>query len=101
MTEFFIGIAGVLVGALITLAVDLLKYRLQTSKSRDLDNRRKALLERMLTHPPKETEWRSLASLSRVIGADYPTTTRLLIELGARGNEKENEVWALLREKPL
>ena len=55
----------------------------------------------LLENPPPDTEWRKLQTLSRIIGADYETTTRLLIEIGARGSEKENEVWALLSEKPL
>ena len=45
--------------------------------------------------------WRKTATLSRVIGADREVTTRLLIEIGARGSESEDEVWGLIDEHPL
>jgi len=37
------------------------------------------------------SDWRKLSTLFRVIGADRDTTTRLLIELGARGSEKRGQ----------
>ncbi|MCG8493128.1 MAG: hypothetical protein MI743_16020 [Sneathiellales bacterium] len=99
--EFLLGLIGVAVGVMLKLAADLIKDHYQSRQSRDLDDRRKSLLKSMLENPPEGSEWRSISSLSSVIGADYPTTTRLLIELGARGSEKGNDVWALLEDKPL
>ncbi len=101
MSEFMIGIAGVIVGAFIQFSFHRLDRHLDTRKQRELDDARKALLKTALENPPDGTEWRALSTLSRIIGANYETTTRLLIELGARGSETENEVWALLTKKPL
>ena len=44
-----------------------------------------------------------MTTLSSVIGASREETARLLIELGARGNEKANgnDVWAFIINKPL
>ncbi|MEH6402795.1 MAG: hypothetical protein V7750_05435 [Sneathiella sp.] len=101
MSGFWLGLIGVFVGSAITLLADFLKHRWQTKNGRELDTRRKDMLLHMLKNRPKDTEWRKLETLASVIGADYPTTTRLLIELGARGNEKQEAVWALLKDKPL
>lgn len=45
--------------------------------------------------------WRHIDTLSRVIGADHETTKYLLIELGARGSEKNDQHWGLLEYHPL
>jgi hypothetical protein len=91
------GLVGVIVGGVLQFWLEQRKTKAQ----RELDNKRKELLKTALENPPPNTEWRKLQTLSRVIGADYETTTRLLIELGARGSEGEDEVWALLSKKPL
>lgn len=74
---------------------------MQQRKQKALDNAREKLLKEML----KASDWRKLSTLSRVIGADRDTTTRLLIEIGARGSEKlrddEEEVWGLILKHPL
>ncbi len=52
-----------------------------------------------------ERDWRKLSTLSRVIGADYDETKRLLIAISARGSElpKDNneEAWGLISKHPL
>lgn len=101
MGDFWLGIIGVFIGIAVTLLADWLKHLWQTKGQRDLDARRKSMLTKMLKNRPKNTEWRKLETLASVIGADFPTTTRLLIELGARGSEEEEAVWALLENKPL
>ena len=101
MDEFWLGIIGVAVGSIGQFYIDRFRHERDTKAQRELDDRRKELLKNALENPPPDTEWRKLQTLSRIIGADYETTTRLLIEIGARGSEKENEVWALLSEKPL
>jgi hypothetical protein len=74
---------------------------LQHRNEKTLDDARKKLLEKMLY----SSDWRKLSTLFRVIGADRDTTTRLLIELGARGSEKQRpdgeEVWGLISKHPL
>jgi hypothetical protein len=99
--EFWLGIIGVAVGSIGQFFIDRLRYNRETKAQRELDDRRKELLKEALENPPPGNEWRQLQTLSRIIGANYETTTRLLIEIGARGSETENEVWALRSEKPL
>ena len=105
MGDFWLGIIGVAVGVAVSstgqFLIDHFRHKRETKAQRELDDRRKELLKDALKNPPPGKEWRELQTLSRIIGADYETTTRLLIEIGARGSEKENEVWALLSEKPL
>ena len=101
MRDFLLGIIGVAVGSVGQFVLDHFRHKRETGAQRALDEKRKALLRQALESPPGGKEWRKLQTLSRIIGADYETTTRLLIELGARGSETENEVWALVSEKPL
>jgi len=102
---FLAGMGGAIAGSAVTffgqLIVDKCRHARETAAQRALDKARKDLLRVALENPPAGNEWRALETLSRIVGADRETTTRLLIELGARGNEKENDVWALLSEKPL
>ncbi len=99
MNDFWLGIIGVVVGSVGTLGANWFQHHLETRRERALDAQRKQMLTKMLSS--ERHEWRKLETLSRVIGADTSTTTRLLIELGARGSESENDVWALQSRKPL
>jgi len=107
MADFWLGVIGgaigVVVGGAGQFLIEHFRYRRETAARRMLDDRRKELLEIALENPPPEAKdrWRNLSTLSQIIGADYETTTRLLIELGARGSEGDKDVWALLSEKPL
>jgi len=99
--ELFFGLFGVFVGGFVSWIGIWLKYKIDTNRGLKLDNLRKADLQEMLESTSNEKEWRKLETLSRVIGADFETTTRLLVEIGARGSESGNEVWALKSKKPL
>ena len=101
MGEFILGIVGVAVGSLGQFLIERCRYQRETKVQRNLDDKRKELLKQALENPPPGIEWRALTTLSRIIGADFATTTRLLIELDARGSEGEEEVWALQSRKPL
>jgi len=101
MSEFWAGLLGVVVGACVTLGGILLQHYLTNRDQKKLDDIRKKDLLHMLHNPPPGQEWRKLDTLARVIGADYETTRRLLIELGARGSETESDAWALKTRKPL
>lgn len=101
MCEALIGLLGVIVGALATLASAVLQHKLAACKQEKEDAPRKAMLRHMLKNMPQGTEWRKFETLSRVIGANREDTARLLISIGARGNEGDNDVWALLSDKPL
>ena len=103
-TSFWIavvGFLGVLVGAIITVAGNLLLHWIQSRRRTALDAKRTKLLEQMLRDSRFNEHWRRLDTLSRVIGADRETTTQLLVELGARGSEKDDGLWGLLEYHPL
>ncbi len=96
-----IGLIGSIVGAVLVILGNVLLNIVQRRKEKKLDEARKKLLVTMLS----SSDWRKLSTLFRVIGADRDTTTRLLIELGARGSEKPRpdgeEVWGLISKHPL
>jgi hypothetical protein len=96
-----VGLMGGIVGGLLVISGNLLLNWLQQRKEKALDEARKRLLEEMLN----ASDWRKLSTLFRVVGADRDTTTRLLIEIGARGSEKQREdgeeVWGLISKHPL
>lgn len=103
-TQFWIalvGLIGGIVGALLTLAGNLLLHKAQNKRQRDLDVARQRILETML----QQKDWRRLSTLSRVIGCEPEETRRLLIHLGARGSETTREdgeeMWGLIAKHPL
>ena len=96
-----IGLIGVLVGAIIGVFGTLLLHWLQSAPQRKLDKKRTELLSIMLEDARFPKHWRQLSTLSRVIGASEATTKRLLIDLGARGSEKNDGCWGLLTHHPL
>ena len=101
ITVAMIGFIGVVVGAVVGVCGTLLLHWLQSASKRKLDRQRIALLATMLDDDRFQHHWRQLSTLSRVIGASEVTTTRLLIELGARGSENDDGLWGLLKHHPL
>ena len=103
-TKFWIaviGIIGGIVGSLFTLAGNVLLHWLKNRPQKKLDQKRKDLLRQMLDDDRFAEKWRNLSTLSAVIGADENETKRLLIEVGARGSEKNDGKWGLLKNHPL
>lgn len=96
-----VGLVGVVVGAVISTLGSILLHWLQQRRKVALDARRSKLLVGMLRDPRFKEHWRSIDTLSRVIGADCETTKHLLIGLGARGSEKNDGLWGLLEFHPL
>lgn len=99
LTVAVIGLIGVFIGAIIGVCGSLLLHWLQSAPQRKLDKQRSDLLFQMLNNPTYD--WRSLSTLSRVIGASEATTKRLLIGISARGSEKKDGMWGLLSRHPL
>jgi hypothetical protein len=56
------------------------------------------VLTAMLEQGPN---WRTLKTLSNVIGASQEDTRTLLLILGARGSETNPDLWGLLSRNPL
>ena len=100
MSGFWAGVLGAAIGSAVTLLGQWCKYFWETNAVRERDKGRKALLREMLDNPGP-TGWRTMATLSSVIGADVNETARLLIEIKARASESGNETWAYIRDKPL
>lgn len=96
-----VGLAGVIVGVAMTVAGNFLLHWFQDRPRRKLDEGRKKLLKQMLQDSRFKEHWRKITTLSRVVGADEETTKRLLIELKARGSEKDDGLWGLLEYHPL
>jgi hypothetical protein len=94
------GAVGTIIGALATISGQWVKHHLETKEKSARDNSRRKLLATMLNNPGPNG-WRKMETLSRVIGADKDDTARLLVDIGARGCELGNEVWAWIKDKPL
>lgn len=97
--EFWVGITGVVVGVVVQIGAHIVKKLFDERKQHTSEKRQKQLLVSMLER--NKSKWRRFETLSRVIGANDETTRRLLIEIGARGNELDADVWALIENKPL
>ena len=94
-----IGVAGPVIGSVATMAGSVLLHCLRERAAAKRDEPAKELLLAML----KDTEykWRRLDTLMHVIGADEKTTTRLLLEIGARASEDGAPLWGLKERNPL
>ncbi|MFO7759976.1 MAG: ATP synthase subunit I, partial [Roseovarius sp.] len=92
-----------LLGGLIAILGQIVVHWVKERPKKKLDDKRKETLKFMLKkeNMPKDTEWRKIETLERVIGASREETKRLLVEIEARGNEKQDDVWALIKDKPL
>lgn len=100
MNEFWAAIIGVVVGGVVTTLGHLIIHHWQTANERQRDEKRKAMLTRMLNNPGP-SGWRKMETMAGVIGATREETARLLIELDARASETGNDVWAFTKNKPL
>jgi hypothetical protein len=46
-------------------------------------------------------KWRTMKTLSNVVGLTEPETRKLLLEIGARGSETDPTLWGLVSRNPL
>lgn len=95
-----VGLVGAVIGGFLTFTGNFLLHWLKDRPRRTLDESRKNLLKIMLNDIRFDNRWRHFSTLSRVIGADEETTKRLLIEVKARGSEKEDGFWGLITHHP-
>ena len=98
--EFWAGLIGALVGGAISLAGIALQHYLSIRRQDALDSVRKKLLKEMLENAGGDG-WMTIETLARVVGAEFDTTKRLLLEIEARGSQKDKDVWSLIRRNPL
>lgn len=94
-----VGLVGAVIGSFATvvssIAVDWYRRRAERVREKPM----KRLLLKMLSD--NRFSWRELDTLMHVIGADEPTTKRLLLDLGARASEDGKRTWGLVSRNPL
>lgn len=95
-----IGFLGVVVGALITVLGNVIIHWLQVRKQSEIDEKRIDMLKDMLDDDRFPGRWRKLSTMSAIIGADEVETKRLLILADARGSEKGDGKWGLIKNHP-
>jgi hypothetical protein len=101
--EYFaavIGLVGVVVGSVLTIFGNVVVQCLKERSIAKKDKPRKQLLKEMLEDNRFNEHWRKLDTLMHVIGANEATTKRLLLEIGARGPEDNQELWGLIKYHP-
>jgi len=102
-TKFWIALIGILggvAGSLLTLAGNILLHKIKERPKQALDKKRKHTLIEMLEDERFPNKWRKIETLSAVIGASEEETKRLLVEIEARGSEKADGKWGLIKGHP-
>lgn len=102
-TKFWIaliGIIGGVIGSILTLLGNIIFHWFKKKPQRDFENQRIDILKEMLEDNRFSEKWRNLSTLSAVIGANDEETKRLLIKAKARGSEKADGKWGLLKNHP-
>ncbi|GAV19469.1 hypothetical protein MMIC_P0403 [Mariprofundus micogutta] len=102
-TKFWIaiiGIVGGIVGSLLTLLGNIFLHKLKEKPQKELDEKRKITLKMMLEDDRFPEKWRNINTLSAVIGASKEETKRLLVGIDARGSEKADGKWGLIKYHP-
>lgn len=95
-----IGILGGIIGAALTLIGNIIFHWFKDKPQRDLDSQRITILKVMLDDERFPEKWRNLSTLSAVIGSSDEETKRLLIKVKARGSEKVDGKWGLIKNHP-
>lgn len=96
----WIGFGSGVLGAVIGVFGTWVLHWLQKRPQRKLDEQRREYLRKMLNDPKYAEHWRKLSTLSRVIGASEATTKRLLVGIKARGSQKDDGLWGLIKYHP-
>ncbi len=102
-TKFWIatiGLAGAIIGSLLTILGNIFLHWIKEKPQRNLDNKRISMLKTMLDDDRFPDKWRNLSTLSSVIGADEQETKRLLFIAEARSSEKADGKWGLIKHHP-
>jgi hypothetical protein len=99
MAEGLWVVLGTVVGTTGSLGTTWLKAHLdRKSPHPKFDKAVEGLLKRMLEDGPS---WRKLETLARVTGLSEKDTREYLIEIEARGSEKDDNLWGLISRNPL
>jgi len=99
MDNGWAAIIGAGVGVIGTLSTTSLNAYLSRKRPDPADMAAKQLLIDMLS--TNEFRWRQIRTLSNVIGLPEESTRKLLLEIGARGSERNPDLWGLVSRHPL
>jgi len=102
-TSFWIalvGLVGAIIGSVLTIFGNLILHKVKDKPQRELENSRISMLKTMLNDKRFSDKWRKLSTLSAVLGTDDQETKRLLFKAGARGSEKNDGKWGLVKHHP-
>ena len=102
-TSFYIaviGLIGALLGSVLTIVGNSFNQYYGRRADAKRDEPRRRVLRQLLEDDRFADHWRRLDTLMHVIGSDEATTTRLLIEVGARGSEDGQRLWGLMKYHP-
>lgn len=103
-TKFWIaiiGLIGAVIGSVLTIIGNIILHNLKQKPQKKIDDGRVVLLKKMLDDNRFPDKWRNLSTLCAVIGTDEEETKRLLFMAGARGSEKTDGKWGLIKNHPL
>jgi len=92
-------LGGSFIGALTTLCAAWLNAHLAKKPPNPSDETAKKLLKQMLE--VESLHWRTLHTMSNVVGLSQERTRELLLEIGARGSEANPDLWGLISRNPL
>jgi hypothetical protein len=101
-TKFLIGLIGIigaLIGAFVTIIGNFAIEYYKAENQRKLDTTRQNILKKMLKD--EAFEWRTISTLSAVIGCGADETKHHLIAIKARGSETDLNKWGLISRHPL
>jgi len=98
--ENWTGLIGTVVGGVLVMGGNALQLWLSERRHSNLATARKKYLHGMLKAAAGDG-WMTIETLSRVVGAGFDETRRLLIEIDARGSLGDKEVWSLISRNPL
>lgn len=97
-----VGFLGVIAGAFISIAGNIILFKIQGSQQASIDAVRKNLLHQMLSNPEFK-DGRSIETLSKVTGSTAEECRKLLIDIGGRGFTLKDgrEGWTYIINRPL
>lgn len=99
MDSGWAAIIGSFVGGLVSFGGTWLNAHLTRKRPDPADEAAKSILRQMLG--VESSHWRTMRTLSNVVGLSEERTRELLLEIGARGSESNPELWGLISRNPL
>jgi len=102
-SKYFAAVAavfGVIIGSILTVIGNVVLHYLKELPAKQVEKAQKKILVEMLEDGRFVDKWRSIETLSSVIGESEEKTKSLLIQVKARGSENKKNVWGLIKYHP-